>query len=128
MPVTDTVSQIEINHFYCQEGKHIFDQAIFRTWNPYTCKYEIRDWRLLKSPEQYPVNNEMIWLDGSAIRKVRGHVYHSWTQFDTEVSEREQLPKEKRRNLSPINLRRVLESKQGYSDAPNGSPDGQNWH
>jgi hypothetical protein len=114
LPVSDSVDLIETNHFYDEQCRHVFDQAIFWDFNKGTCKYEVREWRLLKSPEVHPSKNGMTWVDGQCIRKVRAkHVFESWTQFDRELENRHELPKELRRNLSPCwkQVRRVLEER-----------------
>lgn len=102
MPVRDTCDVIEVNHFHDEQGRHVFDQAIFWSFNRSTCRYEVRDWRLLKSPHAYPGSDRMLWLDGETFREVRGRRMESWTQYDPELIERATLPKEQRRELTHI--------------------------
>ena len=48
--VTDRVDLIELNHFYDEQGKLVFDQVIFYDWCNEQCRYNVRAWRLLKKP------------------------------------------------------------------------------
>lgn len=98
--VTDHFAAIEVNRYYDENGKHVFDQLIYRDFG------EIRDWRLCKHYDQLPTGRTAIWFDGTCLRKVRGvSVYRTWTQAgvtgDPELEERKQLPKENRRQLTP---------------------------
>ncbi len=103
----DTVDLAEVNHFFDEHGKHVFDQVIFYDWSPAMSHYQVRAWRLLKSPSQYPVRNwergdwSAVWHDGEVLREVRAASFReSWTQYDPELVERDYLPKEKRRDLT----------------------------
>lgn len=102
---TDHFDAIELNSYYDEHGNHVFDQIIFRDLD------NIADWRLRKSPDQLPAGKRAIWCDGTCLRKVSAaSVYHTWTQFDRELEERKELPKENRRELSrPISRQRVRE-------------------
>ena len=104
---SDIVDLIEINHYYDEHGKHVFDQIIFYDWSPSHSRYNVRAWRLLKKPAQIPSRNwkhgdyVAVWHDGDMLRRVRAQsVRESWTQHDPELTEREFLPKEKRRDLA----------------------------
>jgi len=102
---TDHFAACEINHYYDEHGKHVFDQIIFRDLD------SIRDWRLVKHPDQIPTGRKAIWVDGACLRTVTStSVYHTWTQAgvtgDPELNERAILPKEQRRQLSrALNLK-----------------------
>lgn len=105
----DRVDLIEVNHFYDEQGRLVFDQIIFYDWSPANSRYNVRAWRLLKQPAQIPHRNWQqgnfvaVWHDGSVLRKVRSAtIRESWTQYDPELVEREFLPTEKRRKL--VNL------------------------
>jgi hypothetical protein len=50
----DRVDLVEVNHFYDETGRHIFDQLIFYDWHPERCRHEIRAWRMVRSPRQIP--------------------------------------------------------------------------
>jgi hypothetical protein len=103
---TDSVDLIEVNHFYDEQGRLVFDQIIFYDWCPIFCRYNVRDWRLLKSTAQIPHRNWQqgyfvtVWHDGEVLREVKSlSLRESWTQYDPELLEREFLPKEQRREL-----------------------------
>ncbi len=109
----DRVDLAEVNHFYDEHGKRVFDQVIFYDWSPAMSRYQVRAWRLLKSPGQYPTKNwergdwSAVWHDGEVLREVRATSFReTWTQYDPELIERDYLPKEKRRDLvKPIGFR-----------------------
>lgn len=108
----DEVDLIEVNHFYDEQGRLVFDQVIFYEWSPEQNRYHVRAWRLLKSPAQLPRKNWKqgdflaIWQDGDLLRKVRArNIHETWTQYDPELVEREFLPKEKRRELRKLKVK-----------------------
>lgn len=102
----DRVDLVEVNHFYDDVGRHVFDQVIFYDWSPADCRHVVRAWRMVKSDSQLPIRNwaddtyTATWNDGEVLREVRAATMReSWTQYDPELVEREFLPKEKRREL-----------------------------
>jgi len=102
----DRVDLIEVNHFYDEHGKHVFDQLIYYDWSATDGRYQVRAWRLLKKKAQVPSRSwthgdyVAVWQDGDILRRVRAEsMRESWTQYDPELAEREFLPKEKRRDL-----------------------------
>lgn len=114
--VSDRVDLIEVNHFYDEHGRLVFDQVIFYDWSATDSHYHVRAWRLLKNPTQVPTRNWQhgdfvaVWHDGDVLRKVRCEtVRESWTQYDPELLEREFLPKDQRREFRKVPLK---------SDAP----------
>ncbi len=103
---SERVDLIEVNHFYDEHGKLVFDQIIFYDWCDQKCRYNVRAWRLLKKPAQVPSRNwehgdyVSIWKDGALVRHVRAPSFReSWTQYDPELAERDFLPKERRADL-----------------------------
>ncbi len=105
----DHVDLIEVNHFYDETGKLVFDQVIFYDWSVEHGRYNVRDWKLLKKTGQIPVRNWSkgeflaVWYDGDTLRVVRSSsVRESWTQYDPELLEREYFPKEKRAGLMRV--------------------------
>lgn len=115
--VCDRVDCVEVNHFYGEQGRLIFDQAIFYDWSPADERYQVRDWRLVKNPAQIPTRDwargvdpqdrvpryTATWLDGEVLRRVEADSYReTWTQYDPELLEREQFPKERRRGLRHV--------------------------
>lgn len=107
--VFDAVDLIEINHFHDDQGKLVFDQMIFYDWSEADSRYQVRAWRMMKTPAQIPRRNwrdggfTAVWHDtqnGAVLRKVSAQSFReSWTQYDPELVEREFLAKEKRRDL-----------------------------
>jgi hypothetical protein len=109
----ETVDLIELNHFYDEHGRLVFDQVIFYDWSASDGRYNVRAWRLVKNPSQLPQRDwkrggySAMWQDGDQIR----HVYSSsiretWTQYDPELVEREYLPKERRKELRTVKVNR----------------------
>jgi len=104
--VSEGVDLVEVNHFYDENGKLVFDQVIFYDWCPEQSRFNVRAWRLLKQASQFPRKNwtresyDSIWRDGDVIRRVTAKSFReTWTQYDPELVERAALPKEKRREL-----------------------------
>jgi hypothetical protein len=104
--VTDHVDVIEVNHFFDEHGKLVFDQVLYYDWSAAESRYHVRAWRLLKSPAQIPQKDWQrgdyvaTFYDGDALREIRAKsMRESWTQYDPELVEREALPKERRREL-----------------------------
>ena len=57
----EKVDLMEVNHFYDEQGRLVFDQVIFYDWSPDHSRYMVRAWRLVKNPAQLP---ERDWRDG----------------------------------------------------------------
>jgi len=102
----EQVDLVELNHFFDDQGRHVFDQMIFYDWSPEQNRYQVRAWRLLKSASQQPRHDwerdlyVATWQDGDLFRKVLAKAMkETWTQHDPELAEREYLPKEMRREL-----------------------------
>lgn len=113
---SDRVDMMEVNHFYDEKGKLVFNQIIFFDWSAPDSRYMVRDWKLVKSKSQMPVKDTrtgdyvIVWYDGDLLRVVRCPlIRETWTQHDPELIEREYLPKERRAMLStPGTARTVL--------------------
>lgn len=104
--ITDTFDKVEVNHFYDDQGRHVFDQVLWYDWDIYN-RHTVGAWRLVKSSGHIPVLNrktglyESLFEDHDDYRKVTAkYMVESWTQHDVELVDREFLPKEKRRELS----------------------------
>jgi hypothetical protein len=102
----EAVDSLEVNHFYDEQGHPVFDQAIFYQWNRYESRFDVVAWRLVKSPSQLPVQDfraggfVTVWQDGDKLREVRAQSSReTWLQFDPELTAREDLPKERRKEL-----------------------------
>ena len=103
---TDRVDLVELNHFYDDQGRLVFDQLIFYEWSSDDARYQVRAWRLVKNGAQLPQRNlqgkgyDCLWQDGDALLQVHtSALRESWTQYDPELIEREYLPKDRRREL-----------------------------
>jgi hypothetical protein len=102
----EKVDLMEVNHFYDEQGRLVFDQVIFYDWSPLDSRYMVRAWRLVKNPTQLPERDWRdggylaVWQDGEIVRRVQAaSMRESWTQYDPELVEREFLPKERRKEL-----------------------------
>lgn len=121
----DRVDLVEVNHFYDDVGRHVFDQVIFYDWSPADCRHVVRAWRMVKKPNQLPQRNwtdntyTATWNDGEVLREVRAATMReSWTQYDPELVEREYLPKEKRRELRPVRVPQATQPAARPSQSP----------
>lgn len=114
-PAPDVVQErcdlVEVNHFYDDKGRLVYDQVIFYDWWPERSRHMIRAWRLVKSPAILPRYDwrhgcwRSFWHDGEILRDVRADCYReTWTQYDSELAERDFLPKEQRRELAKPRL------------------------
>ena len=109
LPIRSRVDAIELNHYHDDKGDLVFSQAIVWRFNRATCRHEVQSWWLVKDGS---ASGDMLRFDGSVMRRVTtGRFFESWTQFDRELDDRQQVPVEERRNLSPAwrDVRRVLE-------------------
>jgi hypothetical protein len=103
----DRVDVAELNHFYDENGRLVFEQVIFYRWCWDYERYQVYDWRLVKNPTFLPQRDWELggyvcrWDDGEFRRTVRADSFReTWTQYDPELAEREFLPKEQRMGLS----------------------------
>jgi len=110
---SEQVDLVEVNHFYDDQGRHVFDQVIFYDWAEGHSRHMVRAWRLVKNPAQLPQRNwkdgsyTALWHDNEVLRKVQARsMRESWTQYDPELVEREYLPKEKRKELQVAKVAR----------------------
>jgi hypothetical protein len=109
----ESVDLIELNHFYDEHGRLVFDQVIFYDWSSADARYNVRAWRLVKNPAQLPQRDwssggySAMWQDGEQLRHIRSRsIRETWTQYDPELVEREYLPKERRKELRSVKLTR----------------------
>ena len=122
----ETVDLIEINHFHDDQGLLIFDQILFYDWSESHGRYQVRDWRLLKSPNQIPLPSARdreyvsVWNDfktHDTLRTTKSKtIRETWTQYDPEQTEREFLPESKRRKLNDLSAQH---KRMSTSAAPN---------
>jgi len=59
--VRDRCDLVEVNHFYDEEGRLVFDQVIFYDWCDSQCRYNVCAWRMLKRPAQWPHRDRGEW-------------------------------------------------------------------
>lgn len=98
---------IVLNSFYDDQARLVFDQLLFYDWSHDDGRFQLRAWRMVKSTAQHPRYDHArelwtttTWLDGEIPRQITAPVYqHVFTSFDPELTEREFLPKEQRREL-----------------------------
>jgi hypothetical protein len=50
----DNVDQIEVNHFFADDGKYVFSQLLFRDWSDHTERFQLRAWRMAR-PVVHPM-------------------------------------------------------------------------
>lgn len=109
----EAVDLIELNHFYNEHGKLVFDQVIFYDWSADDTRFHVRDWLLVKTVNHVPVRDfchdcyTVMWQDGEQLRRIESKSFReTWTQYDPELVEREYLPKERRRELRTVKYTR----------------------
>ena len=115
----DQADVTEVNHYFDQNGKLVLEQVIWWEWSDLESRYQVRDWRLLKSKAVFrnrkltyfhPIRRPqfdhrrdeyvMAWKDGEQYRIVRSvSMRETWTFYDPEVADRERLPRSDRRKL-----------------------------
>lgn len=102
----DDVACIEVQHFYDDQAKLVFDQVVFWRWCKVKCCEEVQDWRLLKNESQWPRRDYRAgdyvarWWDGDAFREVRAPtIRERWLQWDVELLDRDKHPVQDRRKL-----------------------------
>ena len=108
--IRDHVDLIELNHFYDENGRLVFDQFIFWNFDYKNSEYVIVAWRLRKNPKwhclrDYRTNRYTTtfsdFKNRDVMRTITSYCYReSWTQYDPELVNREVLPQEQRRGLS----------------------------
>src|SRR5688500_19986821 len=99
--VKDGVDLVELNHYHDARGEHVFDQLILYDGSSQTRRFQVRAWRLIKSDSQLPRRdfrngNWLIrWHDDGVLREVTAASRReTWTQYDPELVERENLPQD----------------------------------
>lgn len=109
--VQESMDLVEVNHFYDDQWRHVFDQMIFYQWSESAGRFQVVAWRLIKSDQQLPSkqwstgNYQVLWRDGDVVREVTASAYReTWTQHDPELVERSFLPREQRRDLRPLKI------------------------
>lgn len=116
--IVDGFDRAELNHFYDDQGRHVFDQVVWYDWVE-GWGHRIECWRLVKSHNVIPVLNrqtnryESVFFDNDVLRKVTAkYMVESWEQYDIELVGRETWRKENRRDLTPPKIKKK-ETMQG---------------
>lgn len=106
--IVDHVDRVEVNHFYDDQARLVFRQLIFWDWNAEDSRFDVVAWRLLKGqtePRQTMRGVDWEWRDfkrpGHLRRVVAPIFLRTWTQYDPEVANRDELPEAERRGLRP---------------------------
>lgn len=98
---TERVDLVEVNHYFDLDGSHVLDQLIAYDWCEATGRYQVRDWRVIKSGRQFPQPTDdgfaATWSEGRVVKAA--HFRETWTQHDPELTERRNLPQDARRKL-----------------------------
>ena len=93
----------EVNHFYDENGRLVFDQMIFWEWCEYSCRFHVLAWRLWlpgKVVHAAERRGVIVFMDGERLRRVRYDARReSWTQEDLELLERAVLDRDSRKEL-----------------------------
>lgn len=94
----DRVDLIERNHFHDGDGREVFRQEIGWDWDGH--QHRVVFWRLSSGMTFQERPPQLTWSDGRLVRQVRAVYWReTWTQFDPELLQREELPKNLRRGL-----------------------------
>jgi hypothetical protein len=108
--VRDRCDLIELNHYFDEHGRLVFDQVIFLDWSEADSRFQVVAWRLVKHESQIPrpdccgrKHYTTLWDDNGVMRAVVADSFReTFTQYDVELLEREVLPKAQRRELRPV--------------------------
>lgn len=107
---------IEVNAYFDDQAKHVFDQLLLWDWVHDDGRYQLRAWRMVKwnpaTKESAPTSQMLPrfdqgrgvwvceWMDGDVHRRIVAESLRvTQTQYDAELTERDVLPKEHRREL-----------------------------
>ncbi len=106
----DEVDLVEYNHYHDANMRHVFDQIIFYDWSDQKKVFMVRDWRLVKSESQIPKREKdyfiIRWHDDGVLREVKASFRReTWTQYDPELIERNNLPQDQRILLKSVNVK-----------------------
>lgn len=105
-PLRERCDTIDVNTVYSDDGSLVFVQLLFLDWQPWYSSHDIRAWRLVKTKDCYPVRTPYGWRltfsDGDVLRVIECDDAH-WTAEigDKEVWQRDVLPSNQRRELTP---------------------------
>lgn len=121
--IVQNVDVIEYNHYYNEDGGHVYDQVIFYEWSPDYGRLHVVYWRLVKkpggvTPRKDPCRKDYYcrWYDTEykRYRVVRSKIMQeTWTKTDPE-RENKRLMEERYRAglLKPEKTKSVLEKQK----------------
>ncbi len=99
--IKDHFDVCHVQHYYDNEGQHVFSQLLWKQWNPHENRHDIEAWRLIKNGEPKPMDGGVIFHDMGTLRHVKAdQFYETWDQFDMELEHRQLKAKECRRELT----------------------------
>jgi hypothetical protein len=117
MPQPIAVELVEVNHYHdSHNGEHVFSQLIFYEWSTQRKRFDIREWRLIKSESMYPVSTRngwfLRWHDDGVMREVKiSSLRETWTKHDPELIERDYLPQDQR---LPLFVNETTDQRRAY--------------
>lgn len=123
------VDLIELNHFYDQQGRHVYDQVIFYEHSPETGRFLVRAWCLVEDREHFnrrPIKNietnlyQVDWADKEQglTRRITSRLFReSWTQLDPERANKKLLDERSRISLVQ-NPKKYLASQRSQEPNP----------
>ena len=104
----ESVDLIEVNHFYDDLGRHVYDQVIFYEWAQDVGQHHVRAWCLLDNPARTPFKSyqtdrwQIIWYDRDQrmTREIQSeHFRETWSQVDPERANKKLLDEKLRTAL-----------------------------
>ncbi len=105
--VRDRVDAIELNHVYDSDGRLVLRQFIFWDWHDGDGQFRVVAWRLFNEGQPLPWRDlsrggyVLLWRDGQVLRWIEADAFHeTWTQYDREIEDRQQLSQDRRRGLT----------------------------
>jgi hypothetical protein len=110
--VEERVDLIELNHFYDDLGRHVYDQLIFYEWAPDAKHFLVRAWCLVDEKQAGTVKPWRSWpsrewnvryhdRENRVLRKITSKQFReTWTQVDPERANRKLLDERLRTALA----------------------------
>lgn len=116
--LTERVDLIELNHFYDELGRNMYDQVIFYEWSPDYRRFHVIAWCLVENdlsrmPTKVPGSDDYVvrWHDRDAKtrREVRASLYReTWSRVDPERANKKLLDEKLRTSLIRVPQREVV--------------------
>jgi hypothetical protein len=107
--LTERVDLIELNHFYDELGRNMYDQVIFYEWSPDYRRFHVIAWCLVENdlsrmPTKVAGSDDYVvrWHDRDAKtrREVRASLYReTWSRIDPERANKKLLDEKLRTSL-----------------------------